>query len=117
VPREQELHVDLASRTNLGAVGTHDHAIEHGVVACGHQLIDPLHLNDADPACADLVEVLEIAQGGDVDVRLSGGVENGRVLGHAHLAPVDGYGYHCSILPPRKAPNPKWSQRRHLEAS
>ena len=107
VTREQELHVDLPRETDLGAVCADDHAVEHRVVAGGDELVDALDLNDAGTAGADFVEVLEIAERRNLDVGPGGRIENRGVLGNADGTTVDSDVYHCSILPPRKAPKPK----------
>ena len=107
VTREQELHVDLPRETDLGAVCADDHAVEHRVVAGGDELVDALDLNDAGTAGTNLVEILEIAERRNLDVGPGGRIENRGVLGNADGTTVDSDVYHCSILPPRKAPKPK----------
>ena len=105
--RQQELHVRLARDAGLLAVGVHDHAVEHVVVASGDELVDALDLNHAHAAGADLVQVAQIAQRRNLDAHARGGIEDGRMLGYLDLAVVDDQLYHWKFLPPRNAPKPK----------
>ena len=105
--REQKLDVRLARDPRLAAVRVHDHAIEHVVVACGHELVDALDLDHAHAARPDLVEVAQIAQRRDLDAHARRSVQNRRVLGHLDHAVVDNQLYHWKFLPPRNAPKPK----------
>ena len=127
--REEQLHVHAAGTANLLAVGVHHHAVEHVVVARSNELVDSLNLDHADAARANLIELAQVAEGGDAYAGDLRGVEDRGVRGHLDLVVVDdephglvarevGCGgrprgaydaivYHCSILPPRNAPKPK----------
>lgn len=94
----------LLARRTFGLLGAHDHAVEGHVVARGDELVGALDLHDAHAAAADLVQVLEVAQGGDLDARPRRRLKDGGALGHLDANAVDGKPYHCSILPPRNAP-------------
>ena len=89
VLREQELHVGAACLTGLGAVGAHDHAVEHVVVARRHELVAALDLDHAHAAAAELVEVAQVAERGDLDAHGLGRIEDRGVRGNAGLAVVD----------------------------
>ncbi len=102
--REEQLDVHPSGEAHLWAVGAHDHAVEGHVVARGDELVGAFDLHDAHAAAADLVQVLEVAQGGDLDARPRRRLKDGGALGHLDANAVDGKPYHCSILPPRNAP-------------
>jgi hypothetical protein len=76
----------------LHAVGgrVHDHAVAHGRRARGLELRDALDLDEAHPAGADgVAELRLVAEVGDLDVALLGGVDEQRALAGAHLLAVD----------------------------
>ena len=143
---QQQLHVGATGLAGLGAVGVDHHAIEHVVVAGGNQLVAALNLDHAHAArrrgaaalqeAADLVQIAQVAQGGNLDADGLGRVQDRGVLRHHDLAIIDSeldhiecsaFGviadsgvvelYHSRFLPPRNAPKPKWSQRRQRLAS
>ena len=130
------LQLPLTGFARLGAVGVDHHAVEHVVVAGGNQLVAALNLDHAHAAAADLVQIAQVAQGGNLDTDGLGRVQDRGVLGYHDLAIIDSeldhiecsaFGvvadsgvvelYHSRFLPPRNAPKPKWSQRRQRLAS
>ena len=123
---QQQLHVGATGLAGLGAVGADHHAVEHVVVAGGDELVAALNLDHAYATAADLVQIAQIAQGGNLDADGLGCVQNRGVLGNHDLAIIDskldhvmrsvfgvvadgGVGglYHSRFLPPRNAPKPK----------
>ena len=109
VLRQNQLDIDAACLTGARGVGVDDHALVDEVVAGGDQTALALDLDTADAAGADLVDVLEIAQGRDRDAGLSGGLHDRGALRYADGDIVDddvnhSLVYHCLILPPRKLP-------------
>ena len=114
---EDQAKVGLAGLPHPGAVGADDHAVHHLGVAGGHQALGVLDLHHAHAAGGDLVEFLQIAQVGDRDAGVLGGLQDGVSFRHAQFAVVNFDGYHFSTRPPLKIPYPKWSQRRHREDS
>ena len=134
--RKQQLHVGAARLAGLGAVGVDHHAVEHVVVAGGNQLVAALNLDHAHAAATDLVQIAQIAQGGNLDADGLGRIQDRGMLGNHDLAIIDseldhvvrsvfavvadgGFVelYHSRFLPPRNAPKPKWSQRKQRLAS
>ena len=101
---QQQAQVHAASLPDAGRAGVDHHALGHGAVAGGHQPGVALHLHHADAAGGDLVDVLQIAQGGDGDAQGLRRLQNGGALRHRHRAAVDGQCYHFSFLPPRNMP-------------
>ena len=102
---EDQLHVGLAGDPHPLGVGVDHHALFHQGVAGGGQLVHPFHLHGADAAGAHLVDLPQVAEGGDADVRLPGGVQDGGAGGHSDGLVVDGQGHHAAFLPPLK---PAW---------
>ena len=114
---QNQLHIGAAGGPGPGGVGVDHHALPHRGVAGGDHGPLPLHLHAAHPAGGNLIEPFQIAQVGDVDVRLGGGLQDGGALLHLEHLSVDGQGYHSVFLPPLKLPKPKWSHRRQRLAS
>ena len=102
---EDELYVGLTGDAHPLGVGVDHHAFLHQGVAGGGQLVHPLHLYGADAAGGHLVDLPQVAEGGDVNVYLAGGVQNGGARRDRDGLVVDGQGYHVSRLPPLK---PAW---------
>ncbi len=86
---EDELQGQAAGLADLLGVGKDLHALADRVDAGGHQAPGPLDLHHADAAGADLVDVLEIAEGGDVDAGGPGGLQHRGALGHRDRDAVD----------------------------
>ena len=126
VLRQEQLNVSATGLARLGAVGVDHHAVEHVVVAGGNQLVAALNLDHAHAAAADLVQIAQIAQGGNLDADGLGCVQDRGVLRRRDLASIDSeldhivrsvFGvvadggfvglYHSKFLPPRNAPKPK----------
>ena len=91
---EQQLERGLARLAHFFGIGEYLHALVDGVHAGGDQRTGALHLANADAAGADLVDVFEIAEGGDVDADRFGGFENGAPLRDLHRNIVDFQMYH-----------------------
>ena len=101
---EDQLEIDPPGLPDPGGIGADHHALGHLVVTGRHQPGDALDLHHTDPAGRDLIDVLEVAEAGDVDAVGPSGLQNGRALGgRDHLA-VNCQSYHLSILPPLKLP-------------
>ena len=86
---QDELQGELPGVAYPLGVGLDLHALAHRVDAGGHQAPGPLDLHHADAAGADLVDVLEEAQGGDVDARGTGGLQHCGTLGNGDGDVVD----------------------------
>ena len=74
VLRKQQLHIDAPGFADLGAVGQHFHSFFHRVVAGGDQLVHAGQLHHAHPAGADIVDIPQITQAGDLYPRRPGRV-------------------------------------------
>ena len=61
VGREHQLEIGLAGGKDLGGVGEDLHPLVDRIDAGGNQTLGTLDLDDADPAGADLVDLLEVA--------------------------------------------------------
>ena len=101
---QQQPQVHPAGLTDPGGVGVDHDALGHLGVAGGHQALFPLHLHHADAAGADLVDVLQVAQGGNIQAHGTGGLQNGGALRHGDGSVVDGQRYHLISRPPLKMP-------------
>ena len=101
---QQQPQVYAPRLADAGGVGVDHHAPGHHVVAGGDQTGLPLHLHGADAAGADLIDALEIAQSGDLDMDAAGRLQNGGVLRHRDGMAIDGQRYHLTFLPPLKIP-------------
>lgn len=73
-------------------------------IAGGHQALFSLYLHHTDAAGADLVDILQVAQGGYIQTRGAGGLQNGGALRHGDGSVVDGQRYHLMSRPPLKMP-------------
>ena len=71
-------------------VGEDVHAFKDGSDAGREQLAGAGDFDQADAACADIAEAIEMAEGGDVDVVLTGDFEDGLTPAAADLMAVDG---------------------------
>jgi hypothetical protein len=87
---QQELDDRLLGLLDAVGVGVDDHAVLDRRRAGGLQLGDALDLHEAHAARADrLAELGLVAEDGDLDVAVLGGVDEHRVLGSDDLAAVD----------------------------
>ena len=104
---EEQLQVGLPGV--LGPVGIRmdDHALGDLFGAGGDKTLKAIHLNHADAAGGDLVYVLQIAEGGDVDACGSRCFHDRGTFGGKDFPPVDRQLYHFVSLPPLKLPKPK----------
>ena len=73
---QDQFQGELPGVADLGGVGTYHHALAHRVDAGGHQAPGALHLHHADAAGTDLVDVLQKAQGGDLDTCIPCGLQH-----------------------------------------
>ena len=76
VVRENELEVGLARGENLRGVGLYFHALVHRVDTGRDESARSGDLDKAETAGADLVDVLEVAEGRDLDAGVSRGFED-----------------------------------------
>ena len=106
VLRQDQLHIDPPGTAGPGGIGVDHHALLHPAVAGGDHGPLALYLHAAHAAGGDLVDVLQIAQVGNVDSRLLGGLQDGGALVDLDGLAVDGHGYHSVFLPPLKLPKP-----------
>ena len=103
---EDQPQVYAPGLADTGRIGMYHHALHHRVVAGGDEPGVTLHLYHADAAGGDLVDALQIAQGGNADVGASGGLQNGGALRHGDGFLVDGQRYHLLFRPPLNIPYP-----------
>ena len=82
---KQQLQIHFAGIDDAGRIGFDFHPLGAGVYAGSHQperLSALRHLHQTQPAGADLIDILQVAQGGDIDLRRLGGFENRGPLGN-----------------------------------
>ena len=77
---QQQFQVDLPGRPELGGIGLDVHALGNRQDA-GRAERAGAGIHDTHAAGADLVDILQVAQRGDVDPSLFGGFENRRAGG------------------------------------
>ena len=84
---EQELQCHFSGFLNLRRIGEDLHALVYRVHAGGNKRFCALNFDHAHTACADLVDVLQEAKGGNVDSGFSCGFEDraagSDLVGHA----------------------------------
>ena len=98
---KDEFKVGLSGSHNLGAVRSDFHAVRYFGNAGSHEASCALYFNEAETASADLVDVLEVAEGGNIDFRDSGSVDDLAAGGNFIIAAVNFYSNHiheCGIL-------------------
>ena len=86
---QQQLHGQLAQVVDEGAVGGDLHALACLQLAGRLHAFHPLHLNDAQPAGAQVRQVGVMAQMGNMDPVLQSGLQQIHALGHGQLFAVD----------------------------
>ena len=86
---KDQLQVDFAGGKHPLGVGVYLHPLCHRVDTGGHQVPQPLYLHNADAAGADFVDVLQVAQGGDIDGQLPGRLQYRGPLRHRYRKVVD----------------------------
>ena len=102
---EQELDHRALRLVHAVGLRVDDHAVPHRGRAAGLELRDALDLHQAHAAGADrLAELGLVAEDGDLDVAVLGGVDEHRALRRLHLAavdrerdPVDGRPRHAAV--------------------
>ncbi len=77
---KDQLQINLAGGEDPLGVGEHLHPLRHRVDAGGHQVFEALYLHHADAAGANLVNVLQKTQGGDINGQLPGSLQDGGAL-------------------------------------
>ena len=86
---ENQLQSHLSGLADLFGIGEHLHALIDRVHTGGHQALCALYLNHTDAACADLVQVLQVAEGRDLHPCKIGGLNNGGAGRGFHFHAVD----------------------------
>ena len=122
---EQQLEVHLSRFHDAGRVGGDLHALVYGINAGGDETARALDLDEAEAACADLIDVLQIAKCRDVDAGVARSLENGDALFDRVILAVDfdidrfhsSYSFHFLSI----APNLHFAMQaphfRHFSAS
>ena len=94
VSREYEFEVGLAYGSDLRSVGLDFHAFVYGIYAGCNETARTGNFNETETASADFVDVLEVAESGDVDIRISAGFKNGNAGRYGIFSTVYFYIYH-----------------------
>ena len=92
--REYEFKICLAYGSDLRSVCLDFHAFVYGIYTSSNEAACACNFNKAKTACADLVDVFEIAESRDVDIRISAGFENGNTGRYGIFSTVYFYIYH-----------------------
>ena len=92
--RKNELKGHLAALADALGVCEYLHTLVNGVHAGGHERAGALDLDHADAACADLVYLLEVAEGRDLNAGHTRRLKYGYALGYAQGHVVYLYVYH-----------------------
>ena len=92
--RKNELKGHLAALADALGVCEYLHTLVNGVYAGGHERTRALDLDHADAACADLVYLLEVAEGRDLNAGHTRRLKYGYALGYAQGHVVYLYVYH-----------------------
>ena len=98
---KDELEVGLSGSHYLGGVRSDFHAVRYFGNASSHQTSCALNFNETETASADLVDVLEVAESGNIDFRDSGSVDDLAACGNFIIATVNFYSNHiheCGVL-------------------
>ena len=101
VSGENEFKVGLSGSHNLGGVRSDFHAVRYFGNASSHEASCALDFNETESASADFVDVLEIAESGNIDLRDSGSVDDLAACGNFIIATVNFYSNHiheCGVL-------------------
>ena len=91
---ENQLKGVPAALSDLLGVGEHFHALVDGEHASRDERTGSLDLDHADTAGADLVHILEVAEGGNLDARISRRFKDRNALGYAQGHIIYLYVYH-----------------------
>ena len=101
--REDKLKGHLAALADALGVCEYLHTLVNGVYAGGHERAGALDLDHADAACADLVYLLEVAEGRDLNAGHTRRLKYGYALGYAqrHIVYLNIYHFHAvlTLLP------------------
>ena len=98
---EDEFKVGLSGSHNLGGVRSDFHAVRYFGNASSHEASCALDFNETETASADFVDVLQIAESGNIDLRDSGSVDDLAARGNFIIATVNFYSNHiheCGVL-------------------
>ena len=101
---QKQPQIHPAGLPGPGRIGVYHHTLRYHIVAGGNQTLQSLDLHHAQPAGGDLVDVLEIAQGRNINVHRAGGLQNGGALRYRDRLFVNNEVYHLSTRPPLKMP-------------
>ena len=101
---QQQPQIHPARLPDPGGVGMYHDALGYLGIAGGYQALFSLYLHHTDAAGANLVDILQVAQGGYIQTRGAGGLQNGGALRHGDGSVVDGQRYHLMSRPPLKMP-------------
>ena len=101
---ENEPQVCPSSGPDLRTVGVDDHTVLHQIFTCRDEPHVADNLDSADAARADLVDVLEIAEGWNLNFCHAGSFQNRRILRDLDHFVVNRYRYHALFRPPLKLP-------------
>ena len=103
---KDQLHIYSSVTAYTRAVCENFHAVfTYGIAGC-YQLFHSLDFNNADSACADFINSLEIAKVRDMYTYLLGSIHYGGTLLNGDLLAVYHQLYHLVSLPPLKEPKP-----------
>ena len=94
---KDEFKVGLSGGLNLGGVCIDFHAVCDFGYASSHKTSCALDFNKAEAASADLIDVLEVAECGNIDFRNSGSVDDLTACGDFIFASVDFYSNHIHV--------------------
>ena len=101
---ENEPQVCPSRGPDLRTVGVDDHTVLHQIFTCRDEPHVADNLDSADAARADLVDVLEIAEGWNLNFCHAGSFQNRRILRDLDHFVVNRYRYHALFRPPLKLP-------------
>ena len=102
--RKNKLDIGAAGRADTGRIGVNHHAFNNKGVAGGNKISVALHLNNAYTAGGYLVEILQIAKAGDINMYALCGLYNAGTFRHADGNFVYYKIYHLSLRPPLNIP-------------
>ena len=87
---EEQFNNDFAGFAHATVVGVDFHLLGDGHDAGGHQILDAVDLDEADAACADGLDLFEIAKCRDIDAGLLAGLEHSGSFVDSERRVVDG---------------------------
>jgi hypothetical protein len=87
--RKKKLEVHLSRSHNSRRIGNDLHAVTvYGIYASGNETSCSLYLYKAETASTDLVDILEVAKGGNIDICHFSGFKDGDALGNGIIFAV-----------------------------